>query len=245
VPTESTTLEREIDRIYGLPREEFTSARDELSKRLRSEGDREAAAQAKRLRKPSVAAWALNQVKRGHPERLNELIAAGQRLRDAQERLLASGERGLLRDAAGEERRLVEELVGLGEEQLRNAGHAPNAALRSKLWATAHAAAGNDEVRDLLASGRLVRDYEISDLGLPAGGSVPAPAKAPRPEPAKSGPDPAIQRKIRDLERRTERARNRQQETDEQRRQSEHRSQEAAARVAELETALAELRRKR
>jgi len=35
VPVSKAELERELDRLYQLPLSEFTSARDELAKRLR------------------------------------------------------------------------------------------------------------------------------------------------------------------------------------------------------------------
>jgi hypothetical protein len=48
----------DIDRLYALPLEEFTHERDELAKRVRDEGDADAAAAVKALKKPAVAAWA-------------------------------------------------------------------------------------------------------------------------------------------------------------------------------------------
>lgn len=125
----------------------------------------------KAFRKPNLPAWALNQVRRLHPERVDQLTAAGERLQQAQQRLVAGGERGVLQDAAADERRLVEEVAALAESRLADAGHAAGAALQSKLRATAHAAAVNARARELLQSGRLVRDFEISDLGLIANGA--------------------------------------------------------------------------
>jgi hypothetical protein len=172
-------LEAEIDRLYGLALDQFTPARDQLARTLRQEGDREAAAEVKRLRKPNLPAWALNQVQRLDPERVGELLRAGARLQEAQQRLVTGGERGLLRSATADERRLVEELVALAERQLAGAGHSPTAMLQSKLWATVHAAAVTTEVGELLEAGRLLRDREISDLGLIAGGPGEAPAAEP------------------------------------------------------------------
>ena len=149
------SIEEQIDRLYGLPLEEFTAARDGLAKSLRAEGSRSAADEVKRLRKPNLVGWALNQVRNQHPDRVSELLAAGQRLQDAQRQLVSGGERGLLRSAASEERKLVEEVVSLAERQLAAAGHSAAAALQGKLWATAHAAAAGSEAAELLRSGRL------------------------------------------------------------------------------------------
>jgi len=175
----------EIDRLYGLALDEFTPARDELARQLRSEGDRGGAEEVKRLRKPTVAAWALNQVRRRDPQLVDELIAAGQRLADAQQQLLTAGDPGQLRTAAADERSLVEQLGELGERRLIEAGHATTATIQTKLRETLHAVAGNQEARELLRAGRLIRDYQMSDLGL--GGmrapSAPVPAREPRPRP--------------------------------------------------------------
>ncbi len=244
--TGGETREAEINRLYGLPLDEFTAVRDELAKRLRGEGERGAAEDVKRLRKPSLAAWALNQVRRNDPQRVDELIAAGERLRDAQGRLLATGDRGLLRDAAAVERRLAQELVRLGEGQLRDAGHSVSATVQSKLWATVHAVAGDQEARDLLAAGRLLRDHETSDLGLVAAGPgvVQAPeAPTAKPRGRQTSAHRAVERKLRDVERRLERARKRQQEIDEKLHESEQRAtdarREAARAASELERAQA------
>jgi hypothetical protein len=256
--TGSETLEVEINRLYGLPLDQFTAARDELAKRLRGERERGAADDVKRLRKPSLAAWALNQVRRNDPRRVDELIAAGERLRNAQERLLATGERGLLRDAAAEERRLAQELVRLGEGQLRDAGHPVSATVQSKLWATVHAVAADQEARELLAAGRLLRDHETSDLGLLAAGpGVVGPPKAPTAKLPKAGAAKtrgaqtstrrAAERKMKDLERRLDRARKRKQEIDGKLKEAGQRTTDArreAARVAsELERAEASAER--
>ena len=54
----------ETARLYGLPLDEFTAERDAVAKRLRADGEREEAARIKKLRKPSVPAWAVNQAAR-------------------------------------------------------------------------------------------------------------------------------------------------------------------------------------
>src|SRR4030081_1955961 len=129
--TPDEKLQAEVDRLYALPLDQFTPARDELARRLRSDGDRDASAEVKGLRKPNLLAWALNQARHRDPERVDELIAAGERLQKAQDQLVAGGERGLLRDAGADERRLVEEVVALAERELAGAGHPVNAGLQS------------------------------------------------------------------------------------------------------------------
>ncbi|MEP6594233.1 MAG: hypothetical protein ABJC51_11100, partial [Acidobacteriota bacterium] len=50
-------LDAEIDRLYQLPPEEFTAARNALAKSAGTE-----AAAIRQLAKPPLAAWAVNQV---------------------------------------------------------------------------------------------------------------------------------------------------------------------------------------
>ncbi|MEA2287422.1 MAG: hypothetical protein QOJ21_3465, partial [Solirubrobacteraceae bacterium] len=56
------------DELYGLPLDAFVPERDALAKELRSDGRREEAAEVKALRKPSVAAWGVNQAVRSQPK---------------------------------------------------------------------------------------------------------------------------------------------------------------------------------
>jgi hypothetical protein len=156
-------LEAEIDRLYALPLDEFVKARDELARSLRSADRRPDATTIKALRKPTVGAWALNQAVRTRRADIRELLEAGAALRDAQERLLAGGERADLRDATERERevvsRLAEAAVAIGGEAGRSG------ALEPRLRATLHAAALDESVREELAAGRLVREHEPVALG--------------------------------------------------------------------------------
>ncbi|MDQ4005357.1 MAG: hypothetical protein M3135_03525, partial [Actinomycetota bacterium] len=72
---------RDADELYDLRPEEFTAARDGLVRSLKDAGDGDAAAEVKKLRRPTVVAWALNQLVRRHRRRVEELIAAGEALR--------------------------------------------------------------------------------------------------------------------------------------------------------------------
>src|ERR671933_2786782 len=103
----------DADDLYGLALDEFVPERDALAKRLRAEGRREEAAEVKALRKPSVAAWAVNQAVRSQPKAARTLWQAGDALIAAQEDLLAGrGEAAALRAAAEAERVALDELTG-------------------------------------------------------------------------------------------------------------------------------------
>src|ERR1041384_7509750 len=80
----SRTLDAEIDRLYQLPLDEFTAARNALAKQAGKEG-----ASVRTLAKPSIAAWAVNQLHWRDRATWNGLIEAAENARRAQHAVLA------------------------------------------------------------------------------------------------------------------------------------------------------------
>ena len=74
--------------LMRRPLSGFTAARSELARTLREQGKSDLAKRVAGLRKPSVALWALNQAGQVAAADLDALRSAGDRLRQAQERLL-------------------------------------------------------------------------------------------------------------------------------------------------------------
>jgi hypothetical protein len=173
---EDSTDER-LDRLYAASLDDFTGERDALAAELRAEGEGERAAEVKRLRKPSVPAWALNQASRRSPGQTAALIEAGEELRDAQGSLADRGGRERLVAAQRRERELVRELAKEAEVALRDAGRPLSAAAREQIEETLHAAALDSELGALVARGRLERPGVA--VGFP--GTAPAPAKGESP----------------------------------------------------------------
>jgi hypothetical protein len=90
------------DELYGLPLEEFVAERGALAKRLRADGDREGATRVAALRKPSVAAWTVNQLVRSRRADVAAFTEAAEALRAAQAALLEGrGSAAGLREASG------------------------------------------------------------------------------------------------------------------------------------------------
>src|SRR3954451_6400970 len=92
--------DEDIDRLYALPLGEFTAARNALAKELGGEEGK----RVKGLRKPSAAAWALNQAVRREPKLLKEFLEAGAELRKAHEALMGGGDRAAVDEATRRER---------------------------------------------------------------------------------------------------------------------------------------------
>jgi hypothetical protein len=176
-------IEQATRELYALPPGEFTRARDARVKELRTDGDREAADAVKALRKPTVAAWALNQLARRRAKDVERLLAAGEELRSAQEELLGGGDRSAFQEAAAAERELVAELSEDATTLASEAGER-GGGLREKVAETLHAAALDEDAAEDLRAGRLTREREaIGGFGSPGGGLVAAPAPSkPRPK---------------------------------------------------------------
>ena len=140
--------------LYALPPEEFTAARDRLAGELKDAGKAEDAAAVKKLRKPSIVAWAVNAKARDRPEDVEGLREAGQALRRAQRKALSGGGGEDLRRATDERRALIGSLTDAGVAAIGARG----AAHRDAIAATLDAASVDDELGRRLQAGVLDRD---------------------------------------------------------------------------------------
>src|SRR6187397_557328 len=70
------------DELFGLPLPDFTPARDARAKELKA--DKALAAAVKALKKPSLAAWVVNLLVRRDAEQVEQVLAVGAALREAQ-----------------------------------------------------------------------------------------------------------------------------------------------------------------
>jgi hypothetical protein len=167
----------DLDDLYGLPLDRFIPERASLVRELRAGGEREQAATAAAVRKPSVAAWAVNQLTRTQRREVDALFAAGDALRDAQTGVLSgSADARDLRAAAERERTAVDALVVIARGLLSSGGLELSAATLERVSETLHAAALDDEARGQVSEGRLVRELRHVGLGAGLGGAVAAPA---------------------------------------------------------------------
>jgi hypothetical protein len=165
----------DIDDLFALPLDEFTTARNALAKQLKQAGDGDAAEQVRALAKPSVAAWAVNQLARREPEAVRSLLNVAARLRSAQERSL-KGDRTAdeLRAAQAEERELIRDLARRAEGVLREAGRPASGTTLERVSSLLRAAAVDEPGRTALREGRLAGDVEVSGFDAFAGLEVGA-----------------------------------------------------------------------
>jgi hypothetical protein len=149
-------LNDEVDELFKLPLAEFTDARNELAKRLKQNGRANDANLVKTLTKPSVSAWTVNQLYWQHRDAFDELLTAGQRVRQAQ----ASGRANKLADmrqALDARREALAELSDLAGSLLSDAGHSPSPDTIRRITTTLEAVSA---LADGPTLGRLTQDVD-------------------------------------------------------------------------------------
>ncbi len=154
-----SSIESDIDELYGLPPEQFITARDRLAKQLKDDGRSADAQRVKSLRRPTVPAWAVNQVVRRHRSQLDELLAAGEDLRRAQQRALSGKGGADLREAGERRRSALREIVQAAEGAMEEADRA-SAPHVDAIRTTFEAASLDLEAARKVREGRLVKELD-------------------------------------------------------------------------------------
>lgn len=142
----------ESDDLYALPLEEFTAARNELARSLEANGQADEAARVKKLKKPPVSAWAVNQLVRDDRAAVERLLGLVDRLKEARSA-------PDIHRLGAERRELVAKLTRRAGELAEGAGHAASASTLARVTQTLQAGAEEEE-RELLLRGALPDDLE-------------------------------------------------------------------------------------
>jgi hypothetical protein len=249
-PLVTLSLEAELDLLFRVHPAEFVDARGALVARLTKTGERATAAAVKALKRPTPAAWALNQIHFEAPGLLERAARAATQVRELHARDGVTAD--ALRAAMVEQRAASSALVDDALRRLESAGLPAGAVQQKKLAATVQGWLGG---ADGAQPGRMTHDLEFG--GFEAIATVGTPAREPAAKesaeavtpPASSKPtarDAArlqkAQARVAGAEQRAlaarEVVRRRKEERD---RLREHASQ-AALRVRETERTLEELR---
>jgi hypothetical protein len=171
-----TSIDADVDRLYGLPLAAFTKERDALARRLRAEGDRDTAAAIAELRKPVIAAWVVNRLVRERSEDVRALVDAAAEIRagkpDADERFRAA----------------ADDLVRAGREVLAADGRRPTDSVLRDVATTLRAAAAAEP--ELLLGGRLIEPVEATGFEAMAGAVPRRPAAPKTTSKTKRAPQP-------------------------------------------------------
>lgn len=164
----------DIDRLYQLPLGEFIGARNALAAERKQAGDKDGAAAVKALGKPSVGAWAVNQLWWTARGRMDALRDAGDDVRAAQHGGDAAELQGAMKARRALERELVDRAAGL-------LGDATESTLR-KVQVTIETLATYGTARGF--DGRLVR--ELDPPGFEVLAELAASPPPPRARPSRT-----------------------------------------------------------
>ena len=197
-----------IDALYEGPLETFIAGRDALAKALRLAGHTAAATQVKARTKPSLSAWAVNQLWWSHREAVASLLDVGERIRTASVRGAGPAEQAA---ATRDRREALNALVGLAEDVLKGGGHAAAANTVRRIRTSLEAAAAYGRTPTTPPLGRLHADLSppgfelVAALGPITPGDANAAAvvttaarTAPEPSPSANEPPTSGQQRAID-----------------------------------------------
>jgi hypothetical protein len=173
-------LPEDVDALYGLPLDEFTKARNDLARRLRAEKRRDDASAVAALRKPSAAAWVVNQLVRERRDEVEALLAAAKGIREGAE------------DGDARFREAVDRLARSARAVVAASGRSGSDQVVQDAVTTLRALAATEP--EALETGQLTEGREASGFEALAGA---APRRAPRREggkPPKEKPRPSVDR---------------------------------------------------
>ena len=153
-------LDDAVDLLYGLDPTEFTARRDALAAEARTAGDRPLATAIKALRRPSVAAYAVNLLARELGDQVAQLIDLGHRLQQAQEALSAEEIRALGR----QRHQLIAGMAQQAASLARDGGPPVSESALREIESTLEAALGDEGAAAAVRQGCLVRSLSRTGL---------------------------------------------------------------------------------
>ena len=160
-PRADARLDAAVDELYGLGGEAFLPRRAQLAAGAKAGGDPALATAITALRKPTVAAWAVNLLARERPDELDDLADLADRLRRAQQHLDGAA----LIDLGRERTRLVDSLVAATSTVVAATGSRFTPAMARDVATTLVAALASPEATAAVTSGRLTRALEYAGFG--------------------------------------------------------------------------------
>jgi hypothetical protein len=175
-------LDTEIDQLYQLPLDEFTTARNNLARTAGTD-----ATEIRKLAKPPIAAWAVNQLYWKQRDRYDALIEASTAVRKAHKTILG-GRQADLRDPAREHEEALDAALKGILTILHEAGHPATDATRQAILTTLRALPSADTPGRLTGTLQPGGFEMLQGLSIAGGGGVirPKPVARKEPEPIES-----------------------------------------------------------
>jgi hypothetical protein len=168
-----------LDELYSAPLDEFVERRNALARQLKADGRAEEAAEVSAARKPSVPVWAANQLARRNRPAVDGLLEASGELRTA----IGKGDR----EAFG----AAQQRQGAALRRLRDAARSllgdTTDPMLDRIVSTFREASVDEELRGLLAAGRLAEEPEPGGFDPLAGLTFTPPKPARKTEARRDG----------------------------------------------------------
>jgi hypothetical protein len=217
-------LDEAVGELYGLSPDEFLPARRGLAARAKAGKETGLAKAIESIRKPTAAAWAINQLVRARPDDVDRLVELAAGLHEAQEKMDGAAMKTLGRERT----KLIDELVRSTAEVAQESGGALSMPVANQVRETFVAALATTAAAEAVGSGQLTRALSYAgfgDVDLSEATAAPAPARRPAlrvikgegresgrgrgraaepeepEEPAK--PDPALLKRLAEAEKRS------------------------------------------
>ena len=217
-------LDGAVGELYGLPPEDFLAARRTLAAQAKADKETGLAKAIESIRKPTAAAWAINQMVRARPADIDRLVELAAGLHDAQEKMDGAAMKSLGRERTT----LIDELVRATAEVARDAGGSLSMPVANQVRETFVAALATTAAAEAVGSGQLTRALSYAgfgDVDLSEATAAPAPARRPalrviagegrgagrgrkaepepEPEEEPAVPDPALLKRLAEAEKRS------------------------------------------
>lgn len=145
------------ERLYALPAGDFTAARDAEAK---AAADKDLGKRVKALKKPTVAAWAVNLLVRREAEQIDQVLALAEGLRAAAASL--DGEE--LRNLTRQRRQLTAALTSTARGLAREHGVRLTESVADQVEGTLNAAMLDPVAADVLRTGLVVTAFAATGL---------------------------------------------------------------------------------
>lgn len=147
--------------LYALVPAQFTAARDERAQAAKAAGQPEVAAAVRKLARPTMSAWAVNQLVRVEPELLARLLDVAESLQHAQRELAGDW----LRELASLRRQVIADLLAAASSAAGQFGQQLSQAALGEVRTTLEAAIADPEAARAVSSGQLSRPLAYAGLG--------------------------------------------------------------------------------
>ena len=171
-------LDEAVTELYGLAPDAFLGARGRLVAAAKADRDTGLATAIASVRKPTAAAWAVNQLVRQRPAEVERLLELATALHEAQDAMDGAALKSLGRQRTT----LVDELVRATAEVAQEAGGALSAPVAGQVRETFVAALASTSAAEAVGSGQLTRALSYAgfgDVDLSEATAAPSPARRP------------------------------------------------------------------